>query len=166
MSQLALFQLTSEAFFHDIAVTPEVETALARNCPVAVSVSGGQQLLCKRLAQSLRTELLIVRRSAGGLLARRHQCWEGNKARYSNLDCVRLIMTWSAAGTRFCTSELKTAVACRALATRFPGSAILSVIGIRRAESATRSKAAICTPQPRLIRKRTGTFGWNWHPML
>jgi 3'-phosphoadenosine 5'-phosphosulfate sulfotransferase (PAPS reductase)/FAD synthetase len=75
-------------------------------------------------------------------------------------------MPWSAAATRFCTSELKTAVACRALGGRFPGASILSVSGIRRAESAARSKTAICAPQPRLLRKRAGTSGWDWHPII
>lgn len=122
--------------------------------------------VCERLANSLRTELLIVRRGTGGLLARWCQRWESNKVRYSNVECVRLIMPWSAAAARFCTSELKTAVACRALVDRFPGSSILSVSGIRRAKSAARSKAAIRTPQPRLVRKRTGTSGLDWHPIL
>jgi len=53
-------------------------------------------------------------------------------------------MPWSSAAARFCTSELKTAIACRALTKRFVGRPILSVTGIRRAESAARSKAPVC----------------------
>ncbi len=122
--------------------------------------------MCERLAASLGTELLVLRRGAGGLLARWRQRWESNKQRYARLECVRVIMPWSSAAARFCTSELKTAVACRALAKRFVGRPILSVTGIRRAESAARSKAPVCTPQQRLVRKRAGTSGWDWHPIL
>ena len=42
MSQLALFQVTSEASSYEIAVTSEVGTALSRHCPVAAGVSGGK----------------------------------------------------------------------------------------------------------------------------
>ena len=117
--------------------------------------------MCERLAASLGTELLVLRRGAGGLLARWRQRWENNKQRYAKLECVRVIMPWSSAAARFCTSELKTAIACRALAKRFVGRPILSVTGIRRAESAARSKAPVCTPQQRLVRKRAGTSGWT-----
>lgn len=40
------------------------------------------------------------------------------------------------------------------------------VTGIRRAESVARSKAPVCTQQRRLVRKRAGTSGWDWHPIL
>lgn len=82
--------------------------------------------MCERLAASLGTELLVLRRGAGGLLARWQQRWESNKQRYAKLECVRVIMPWSSAAARFCTSELKTAIACRALAQRFVGRPILS----------------------------------------
>jgi Phosphoadenosine phosphosulfate reductase family len=49
---------------------------------------------------------------------------------------------------------------------RFVGRPILSVTGIRRAESAARSKAPVCKPQQRLVRKRAGASGWDWHPIL
>jgi 3'-phosphoadenosine 5'-phosphosulfate sulfotransferase (PAPS reductase)/FAD synthetase len=121
---------------------------------------------CERLAASIGAELLVVRRGAGGLLARWRQRWENNKQRYARLQCVRVIIPWSSAAARFCTSELKTAIACRALAKRFVGRPILSVTGVRRAESVARLKAAVCAPQQRLIHKRAGTSGWDWHPIL
>lgn len=122
--------------------------------------------VCRRLADLLRIELLVLQRRAGGLTTRWRQRWESNKARYRDLSCVRLIMPWSAAATRFCTSELKTAIVCQALVTHFPGQTILSVSGIRRAESASRSRAPVACEQPRLRRKKQGTCGWDWHPIL
>jgi hypothetical protein len=132
MAQLPLFEIATPPHSYDVAITPEIERALA--------------------------ELLVLRRGPGGLLARWRQRWENNKQRYARLECVRVIMPWSSAGARFCTSELKTAIACRALAKRFVGRPILSVTGIRRAESAARSKAPVCTPQQRLVRKRGLSF--------
>ena len=91
--------------------------------------------VCERLAAHLDLDLMVVRRESGDLLDRWHVRWRNNVRRYAELRCVKLIMPWSAASMRFCTSELKTAVISRALIDRFPHQMILSVSGIRRQES-------------------------------
>jgi len=49
---------------------------------------------------------------------------------------------------------------------RFPGHSILSVSGIRREESATRSNAPVAKDQPRLTNRGKRTTGLDWHPLL
>jgi 3'-phosphoadenosine 5'-phosphosulfate sulfotransferase (PAPS reductase)/FAD synthetase len=119
---------------------------------------------CHRLSDWLGWELVTVRRAAGGLMERWEQRWENNVARYAALSCVRLILPWSTASMRFCTSELKTDVICAALRKRFPGQTIVSVTGIRRDESATRKRAPVAKVQPKLC--RGGTSGIDWHPAI
>lgn len=121
---------------------------------------------CQRLAETLGLELIVVRRGAGDLLDRWQTRWENNVARYANLECVKLILPWSTAGMRFCTSELKTAIICRELVRRFPGQTIISVSGIRRDESPNRAKAPISKPQPKLTSTTHRTTGLDWHPIL
>jgi 3'-phosphoadenosine 5'-phosphosulfate sulfotransferase (PAPS reductase)/FAD synthetase len=67
---------------------------------------------------------------------------------------------------RFCTSELKTSIICRALVQRFAGHTILSAIGIRRQESPNRAKAPVAKPQPKLASVSRRTQGLDWHPIL
>jgi 3'-phosphoadenosine 5'-phosphosulfate sulfotransferase (PAPS reductase)/FAD synthetase len=122
--------------------------------------------MCRRLADRVGLELVIVRRESGNLLDRWRQRWTNNVARYGSLSCVRLIMPWSSAGLRFCTSELKIAPICRELVRRFPGRRILSVSGIRREESAGRAKAQVACIQPRLTSSRQRTSGLDWHPIV
>lgn len=121
---------------------------------------------CERLAQRLGLELVVVRRPAGGMLERWLTRWENNVARYAALECVKLILPWSTASMRFCTSELKTAIICRDLVQRFPGTTILSVSGIRREESAKRKLAPIAKPQAKLSSATHQTAGLDWHPIL
>lgn len=121
--------------------------------------------ICRRLADTVGMELLVVRRRAGGLVARWEKRWTDNVRRYSELECVKLILPWSTAALRFCTSELKSAVICAALTARFRGSAILSVSGIRRDESRDRARAPIAAVQNRLVKPRFGTWGLDWHPI-
>jgi len=103
MPQLALFEIATPPHSYDVAITPEIERALAGHAPAAIGVSGGKdssaiairtfeylddcdhrgpRLLvhcdlgevewaeslptCERLAASLGTELLVLRRGAGG----------------------------------------------------------------------------------------------------
>jgi 3'-phosphoadenosine 5'-phosphosulfate sulfotransferase (PAPS reductase)/FAD synthetase len=91
--------------------------------------------------------------------------WESNIRRYAELSCVKLILPWSTA-MRFCTSELKTSIICRALVRRFPGQTILSATGIRRQESPNRAKAPVAKPQPKLASASWRTKGLDWHPIL
>jgi 3'-phosphoadenosine 5'-phosphosulfate sulfotransferase (PAPS reductase)/FAD synthetase len=121
---------------------------------------------CQRLADRLGLELVVVRRKKGDLMDRWQSRWHDNVERYSQLECVKLILPWSTPVMRFCTSELKTAVICRELVTRFPQQTILSVVGIRREESATRAQTPVCCPQPQLTSSTLGTAGYNWHPIL
>lgn len=121
---------------------------------------------CERLAERLGLELIIVRRAAGGLMERWLTRWANNVARYASLECVKLILPWSTASMRFCTSELKTAIICRELVQRFPGQVILSASGIRREESPKRKLAPVAKEQPKLISATHQTSGYDWHPII
>lgn len=121
---------------------------------------------CQRLADRLNLELVTVRRQAGDMMDRWLVRWENNKARYANLECVKLILPWSTPSMRFCTSELKTAVICRELIRLFPDQMIISASGIRREESPKRAKAPIAKIQPKLQSKTHHTIGFDWHPIL
>jgi 3'-phosphoadenosine 5'-phosphosulfate sulfotransferase (PAPS reductase)/FAD synthetase len=92
--------------------------------------------------------------------------WANNVQRYADLSCVKLILPWSTAAMRFCTSELKTAIICRDLVKRFPGQTILSAAGIRRDESTTRARAPITKAQPKLTNATHSTSGLDWNPIL
>ncbi len=121
---------------------------------------------CERLARRYDLELVVVKRQAGDLMNRWLVRWHNNCERYAQLQCVKLILPWSTASMRFCTSELKTAIICRALVERYPGQTILSVVGLRRQESATRAHAPVYAPQARLTSATYGTSGYSWHPLL
>lgn len=121
---------------------------------------------CRRLADALGLELIVVRRKAGDLMDRWLVRWDNNVARYRDLETVKLILPWSTASMRFCTSELKTAVICSELTKRFPGQGIVSVNGIRRDESPNRRKAPISAPQKRLTSATQRTWGVDWHPII
>jgi 3'-phosphoadenosine 5'-phosphosulfate sulfotransferase (PAPS reductase)/FAD synthetase len=120
---------------------------------------------CQRLAERLGMELVVVRRAAGDMMDRWNTRWTNNVARYAELSCVKLILPWSTASMRFCTSELKTDVICRELVRRFKRQTIISVSGIRRAESTARSKSPITKPSAKLSSKAHGTRGLDWHPL-
>lgn len=122
--------------------------------------------ICTRLAERTGLELVTVRRGAGDMMDRWLTRWSNNVDRYVNLECVKLILPWSTAKMRFCTSELKTAIICRALIKRFPGATIVSASGIRRQESPNRSKAPISQRQAKLTSRTHGTTGIDWHPVL
>jgi 3'-phosphoadenosine 5'-phosphosulfate sulfotransferase (PAPS reductase)/FAD synthetase len=120
---------------------------------------------CERLAGATGAELLVVRRAAGDMMDRWLGRWANNVERYRTLSCVRLILPWSTPAMRFCTSELKTDVICRALVKRFPGRTILSASGIRRDESPARAKAPVSKPQDKLTSATHRTAGLDWHPL-
>lgn len=122
--------------------------------------------MCQRLAEHLGMELVVVRRQAGDLMDRWLVRWQNNLARYSALECVKLILPWSTASMRFCTSEMKTAIICRDLVERFAGQTILSASGIRRQESTARAHAPVCQAQPRLTNATHRTSGYHWNPLL
>ncbi len=121
---------------------------------------------CERLAARLGLELMVVRREQGDMMDRWLQRWRDNVRRYAALSCVKIILPWSTPSMRFCTSELKTTVICRALAARFPGHTIISAAGIRREESAERKKAEVSKDVPDLKKVHLQTSGVTWNPLL
>jgi 3'-phosphoadenosine 5'-phosphosulfate sulfotransferase (PAPS reductase)/FAD synthetase len=84
--------------------------------------------------------------------------------RYQELSCVRLIVPWSTPSMRYCTSELKLAPIASALKKRFRACPIINVSGIRRQESAVRSRMPTAQIEPRLT--RVNYPGFTWNPIL
>jgi Phosphoadenosine phosphosulfate reductase family len=121
---------------------------------------------CERLAALIGLELIVVDAPGGGMIARWQRRWRDNVRRYVELRCVKLIMPWSSAALRFCTAEMKLAPIARTLQARFPGQTIVSVVGIRRAESARRAQAPVAKADKRLINQARQTTGVTWHPIL
>lgn len=121
---------------------------------------------CEKLSAKLDIPLVVVARKAGGMIERWEKRWTDNFARYNAVECLRVILPWSTASMRFCTSELKTDVICSALRKRFAGEVIISATGVRADESAKRAKAPIAQPQRKLLGKRAGTRGLDWNPIL
>lgn len=99
--------------------------------------------VCERLAAHLKTELIVVRRKAGGMMERWESRWASSVRRYIDLETVTLVLPWSTPSMRFCTSELKTHVINAELKRRFKGQTIINVTGVRRDESRARSKQPI-----------------------
>lgn len=125
---------------------------------------------CRRLAERLGVELMIVSRPAGGMMKRWLTRWENNVRRYQQLLCVRVILPWSTPSMRFCTSELKSAPIASALVKRFPGQRIVSACGVRREEgngkaSSPRTNAPTSHENKRLTNKRARTSGVDWNPI-
>ncbi len=117
--------------------------------------------VCDRLAERLGWELITVRRAAGDMLDRWQARWDANLARYRQLACVKLIMPWSSASQRFCTSELKTQVIARAIRARHPTGPVVSAVGIRWEESAARARQPIAKQDKALSRARGIGLAWN-----
>lgn len=122
--------------------------------------------ICEQLASYCNTELVVVRRESGDMVDRWLSRWDANVTRYTQLQCVKLILPWSTASMRFCTSELKSAVIARYLTNRFRNTPIISVTGIRRQESAARAKKPISALNTRLTNKSRGTSGHDWNPII
>jgi len=85
---------------------------------------------CECLASRLGLELIVVRRKNGDMMDRWVTRWKNNVERYNLLQCVKVILPWSAASMRLCTSELKTAIICRDLVERYPKLVIINAAGI------------------------------------
>lgn len=118
---------------------------------------------CRRLADRLGIELLVVRRPQGDMMDRWEQRWRDNVRRWETLSCVKVILPWSTPAMRFCTAELKVDQITRALSRRFPGRTIVNVTGIRRDESRDRQNAPTAKRQPKLGNKTRRTDGWDWN---
>ena len=121
---------------------------------------------CRRLAEALGLELIIVRRKQGDMMDRWEQRWADNVKRWESLSCVKIILPWSTPSMRFCTSELKIDQITRELCRRYPGRKIVNVTGIRAQESSERAKASVSSEQPKLTSIEHATTGVNWNAIL
>ena len=117
--------------------------------------------VCERLAERLGWELVTVRRPAGDMVDRWLSRWAANVERYRTLSCVKLIMPWSSAAQRFCTSELKTQIIARAIRARHPVGPVVSVIGLRWEESPARARQPVAKRDMALSRARGIGLAWN-----
>ena len=118
----------------------------------------------RKLALFLNIELVVVRRPAGGMIDRWEKRWADNKARYSALKCVTLILPWSTPSMRFCTSELKVAPITSELRKRYPNEpVIINATGIRAQESKKRAELPLFQEQAKL--KHKNGIGYDWHPI-
>lgn len=120
--------------------------------------------VCERLAERLGWELLTVRRPAGDMLDRWLSRWAANVERYRTLSCVKLIMPWSSASHRFCTSELKSQIISRAIRARHPVGPVVSAVGLRWDESPARRRQPVAKPDAGLTRVRG--VGLSWHAVI
>lgn len=118
----------------------------------------------RRLSEFLDWPLLVTKREKGDLLDRYEQRWRDNCRRYALLECVTLISPWPSPQMPFCRSEVKVAPIIQALTKRFPGQTILSCVGLRAEESATRAKKPVFQRNSKFDR-RDGTTGYDWHPI-
>jgi 3'-phosphoadenosine 5'-phosphosulfate sulfotransferase (PAPS reductase)/FAD synthetase len=114
--------------------------------------------VCQCLASHLHTELVVVTRRAGDLMARWEARWRSSVQRYADLETVTLVLPWSTPSMRFCTSELKTHLIEAELRRRFRFQTIVSVTGVRRAESATRARGSVASLS-------IGGTMWSWRPL-
>ncbi len=119
---------------------------------------------CQRLAAHMGWELVVERRKAGDMMARWEGRWANNVARYESLACVKIILPWSTPSMRFCTAEYKAHLLSRALKKRYPQHDILNIVGIRRQESANRSRMPVSAPNPALVRR--GHVGLTWNAVI
>ena len=111
--------------------------------------------------------LVVVRRRAGDLVSRWEQRFASGKARYEALATYNLIGPWSSAALRFCTSGAKVQVIGPELARRLRGRSIVSVLGLRRNESAARARIPVAKPDHRYAPPGNahGTVMHTWHPL-
>lgn len=120
--------------------------------------------VCERLAERLGWELVTVRRPAGDMLDRWEARWSANAARYRELSCVKLIMPWSSAAHRYCTSEMKAQQIARAIRKRHPSGTVVSAVGLRREESPARALRPVARQDAVLTRARG--IGLSWHAII
>lgn len=117
--------------------------------------------ICEAIADRIEAPLKIVRHSKHDMISRWEQRFENGKRRYENLEVFNLIGPWSSASLRFCTAEMKQQVISPALKKMFSGRTIISVIGVRREESANRASAPVSKVESRWSDARTTLLSWN-----
>tara|TARA_B100000378_G_scaffold254785_1_gene231483 strand:- start:148 stop:1272 length:1125 start_codon:yes stop_codon:yes gene_type:complete len=159
-AHVAIALLDAMGHPHDrrIAIHADLGRAEWRSTPTTIAA----------IAERLRLPLLVVRRTAGDMVARWEQRFLVGKRRYEALETYNLIGPWSSASLRFCTSELKVQVIGPELARRFRGEMIVSVIGLRRAESPSRRATPISRIDERFAKagNSAGTRMLTWHPAV
>lgn len=116
---------------------------------------------CEELAAQLGAELVVVRRPGGGLMERFESRWESSVRRYANLETVTLVLPFSTASMRFCTSETKVAPINAELRRRFRGMPVINVTGVRRQESAARAKCTISQYEEGASRRDTPIYSFR-----
>lgn len=119
---------------------------------------------CQEMAEFLGWELLVVRTGSGDMMDRWLTRFENNVRRYIDLECVQMILPWSTASMRFCTSEKKAKPIASALKKRFPGQDVINVVGVRREESANRAKQPVSKPDSTLVTR--GKEGATWNAII
>jgi 3'-phosphoadenosine 5'-phosphosulfate sulfotransferase (PAPS reductase)/FAD synthetase len=151
-----------DAFGHPrdrrIAIHADLGRAEWRSTPATVSA----------IADRLGLSLLVVRRTAGDMVARWEQRFLAGKRRYEALETYNLIGPWSSASLRFCTSELKVQVIGPELVRRYRGETIVSVLGLRREESPSRRATPISREDERFAKpgNEAGTRMLTWYPAV
>jgi 3'-phosphoadenosine 5'-phosphosulfate sulfotransferase (PAPS reductase)/FAD synthetase len=138
-----------------IAVHADLGRAEWRETPATVDA----------VAAALGLPLIVVRQSRHDLVGRWQDRFERGLTRYAALETLCLIGPWSSAKLRFCTSEAKASVITRFLRSEFAGQEVISVIGIRRAESPARQLTPVSADDRRLS-SGAGTSGFIWNPLV
>lgn len=139
-----------------IAIHADLGRAEWRSTPATVTA----------IAERFGLPLVVVRRGAGDMVARWEQRFTNGCRRYEDMELYQLIGPWSQANKRFCTSELKAQVIGPELARRFRGETVVSVIGLRRAESHGRRGTPISRLDERFAKpgNAAGTRMISWYP--
>lgn len=107
---------------------------------------------------------LLVRNKSYDMLSKWERRFELGRQRYVNLETYHLTGPWSSANNRFCTSEMKTQVMLPALLRHWRQTEIVSVVGIRREESAKRRLAPISKREGPSYTRKGGGCITTWHP--
>jgi 3'-phosphoadenosine 5'-phosphosulfate sulfotransferase (PAPS reductase)/FAD synthetase len=118
----------------------------------------------RRQAEEIGLRLVTVKRAAGDMVDRWNQRYRQGIDLYTDMSRVILRGPWSSSKQRFCTPELKTQVIHEYLAATYPGRRIVSVLGIRRAESTRRSTTPVSKRDAK-IERASGITGIVWNPI-
>ena len=154
----ALLDLLGHPRARRLAIHADLGRAEWRSTPAVVAA----------VAYRLGLPLVVVRRGAGDMVARWEQRFANGCRRYEDLALYHLIGPWSSASLRFCTSELKAQVIGPELARRYRGETIVSVIGLRRAESTARRGTPVSRLDTRFAKpgNASGTRMLTWYPIV
>jgi 3'-phosphoadenosine 5'-phosphosulfate sulfotransferase (PAPS reductase)/FAD synthetase len=113
----------------------------------------------------LGLRLIVVKRRMGDMVQMWEQRFDDGLVLYRDLKLIIHRGPWSSSNQRFCTAGQKRDVIVQELASRFPGRTVISVIGVRRAESTGRRSTPVSSWEKKMHRA-TGTRGLNWNPLV